>query len=97
MFVHAVTLRFKPDAAVADLAALQAGLAELRGRIPSIRRYEFGADAGIGAGNGDFAIVAAFDDVDGYAEYRDHPAHKHLITNLLAPVLDSRTAVQFEV
>jgi hypothetical protein len=41
-------------------------------------------------------VTADFDDADGYVAYRDHPDHKKAVTELLAPVVAERAAVQFE-
>jgi hypothetical protein len=43
------------------------------------------------------AATATFDDVAGYLEYRDHPAHRGVIEQLIDPVRESRTAIQFEI
>jgi hypothetical protein len=61
-----------------------------------IRAYRFGADAGLNEGNYDFVVTADFDDADGYLAYRDHPDHKKLVSELLAPFVARRAAVQFD-
>ncbi len=97
MLIHAVVFRFAATATQAARAEIRAALAGLPAAIPEVRRYEFGDDAGINPGAGDFAVVAAFDDRAGYEAYRDHPAHVEVITTVIAPVLESRTFCQFEV
>ena len=63
--------------------------------IPELRDYRFGPDAGMSAGNFDYAVVADFDDVDGYLAYRDHPEHRRVLVDVIAPIISARSAVQF--
>jgi len=96
MFRHIVLLTLTEDASPADRRAILDGLATLPGRIPTIRNYVVGTDAGINDGNADVVAVADFDDAEGYLVYRDAEAHRQVIAEFIAPVLASRSAVQFE-
>jgi hypothetical protein len=91
---HVVVLTWKADATPDQVAAVEAGLAELEATVPGIVDYCYGPDAGLGAGNGDFAIVADFASVDDYVVYRDHPAHRAFLEGTLRPAIASRSAVQ---
>ena len=51
-----------------------------------------GPDAGINEGNYDFAVVADFDDADGYLGYRDHPAHRAVVDKHITPIVATRAA-----
>ena len=96
MLRHVAVFRWKAGTPDADVSAFAAGLASLPGLCPSIRGYRFGPDAGLGmSANSDFAVVADFDDADGYAEYASHPAHLDVISRLLRPIVDERMSVQF--
>lgn len=97
MFRHVVMFTWSEDATEAAKAAVVAGLTHLPDEVGSIRDYRFGADAGVNESNHDFAVVADFDDVAGYLEYRDHPAHRRLIEEHIAPILATRSAVQYEL
>lgn len=80
----------------AAVEAVTSGLAGLPALIPSIRAYRFGPDAGLGlSANADYAVVADFDDVEGYATYAAHPAHQDVLVRLLRPLLAERLSVQF--
>jgi len=94
---HTVLLTFAPDATDDQVAAIEQALARLPERLPEIRSYTFGRDAGINADQASFAVVADFDTVGAYVEYRDDDEHRRIITELIAPILASRTAVQFEL
>ena len=41
-------------------------------------------------------MVADFDDVEGHVIYRDHPAHRAVIAERIAPIVAERVAVQYE-
>ncbi len=74
-----------------------AELTALAPTLPGVRAYQAGADAGINAGNFDFAVVADFDDLDSYLGYRDNAAHKDIIARFSGPHTKSRAAVQYEI
>ena len=97
MFRHVVLFRFVPDITDEQRAALLAGLAALPGKIPEIRRYRFGPDAGVVEGNWDFAVIADFDDRAGFEVYAPHPAHQAFIAECISPVLADRAALQLDL
>ena len=97
MFRHVVLLRWIPDATAEQRAAVESGLAELPSLIPELRSYIFGADARVSEGNFDLAVVADFDDFDGYLVYRDHPDHVAVLTERIRPILAELAAVQHEL
>ena len=96
MVRHVVVFRWQPDITEAQVAAVREALAALPAAIGTLRSYEFGSDLGLADGNGDFAVVATFDDVAGYEAYRDHPDHLAVIAEHIGPVLADRLAVQHE-
>jgi len=96
MFRHIVLLTFTDETTDEHLDDLVGMLGRLPGLIPSIRRYEFGRDAGLAEGNAGVGVVADFDDVDGYLEYRDHPDHQAVIATMIRPFLAARSAIQHE-
>ena len=96
MLRHVAVFRWIEGTAPAGIEAFASGLAGLPALIPSIRSYRFGPDAGLGlSANADFAVVADFDDAEGYAAYATHPAHQDVIGRLLRPLLAERLSVQF--
>jgi hypothetical protein len=94
---HIVTLTFRDDTTAEQVHEIAGALRALPSQIPELRSYVVGADVGISEGNAHLAVVADFDDVDGWEAYRDHPAHRAIITQQIVPLLTSRTAVQHEL
>lgn len=95
MLRHVVMFRFEDGTAAEDIAAVREALGGLPAAIPEIRAYRFGPDAGINDGNFEFAVTADFADEADYLVYRDHPQHRQVITELIAPHVAERAAVQF--
>jgi hypothetical protein len=97
MLRHVVLLNWTREATGAQKQAVASELGKLPGVIDAIRRYQFGPDAGINPGNCDFAVLAEFDDVDGYLAYRDHPVHRKVIEDYISPIVASRSAIQYRI
>ena len=89
--------RWTPNWTDDQRVAVENALGELPGVVPTIRSYHFGSDIGVNEGNFDFVVVADFDDVEGFLVYRDHPQHQRVIAELIAPFIETRTAVQYEL
>lgn len=96
MFRHVVLFTWTTEATDVQKHAVAGELRKLPDVIDAIRLYHVGPDAGINPGNWDFAVVADFDDADGYRIYRDHPAHRKVVEHYVDPIVASRAAVQYE-
>ena len=94
-FRHVVLFRWREDATAEQKKTLEDRLNTLPGVIPELRSYSIGGDAGVNAGNADFAVVADFADRDAYLVYRDHPAHREVIDECVTPIVAERHAVQY--
>jgi hypothetical protein len=98
MFRHVVLFSWTPDATQAQQETLADELRKLPAAVASIRAYHVGPDAGMNPGkNYDFAVVADFDDADGYLTYRDHPAHRAVVEQHVNPIVAQRAGVQYEL
>jgi hypothetical protein len=91
---HIVVLRWKDDITDADLLAIDVALGQLPAVIPSLRSYHHGRDLGLGEGRWDYGIVAECDDEAGWEAYDRHPAHQHVVVDVLRPHIAERAAVQ---
>lgn len=96
MFRHVALFRWHEGTTDEQVAAVTEVLATLPGLIPELRGYQVGPDAGVSAGNFDYAVVADFDDAAGYQAYATSPHHLAASTNVIRPILAERTAVQYE-
>ena len=90
-----VAFRWTDQATAEQKAAVASELSRLPSLVPSVRSFELGTDIGVNEGNGDFAVCASFDDLDGYLVYRDNPDHQAIIRDLIRPIMEQRLAVQF--
>ncbi|GII77394.1 hypothetical protein Sru01_23760 [Sphaerisporangium rufum] len=97
MFRHIVLFTWVAEATEEQKARVTEGLHGLPAVIPEIRRYEFGADAGMAPGNHEFALVADFDSEEDYLVYRDHPVHQAVIADAIRPIMAGRASVQYKV
>lgn len=70
-------------------------LSTMPGLIPEIKSYELTSDAGISTGNANLAVVAEFDDADGYQAYATNADHVEIIATHIKPILAGRSAIQY--
>ncbi len=94
MFHHIVLLELQPDTPDDAVDELVDSLRRLPDAIEAIRTYRVERDAGLAADNATVAVVAGFDDEDGFVVYRDHPVHQAVIAELIRPRLVRRSALQ---
>ncbi len=97
MIRHVVMFRWNDAVDAAHVGVVGARLDALVEAIPEIRSYHHGADVGVNDGNYDYVVVGDFASLGDYLVYRDHPAHRALITELIAGRVTDRAAVQFEL
>jgi hypothetical protein len=96
-FRHIVLLTLADDAPEGRADEIVTALRGLPADIPELRSYVVGLDLGLHEANSTIAVVADTDDQAGWEAYRDHPAHRAVIDELITPVLVGRAAVQHEV
>ncbi|QFG25543.1 Dabb family protein [Actinomadura sp. WMMB 499] len=95
-FRHVVMFKWAEGTTTGQQEEVAARLSELPGLIPEIREYVMGTDAGLSPGAYDFVVVADFADADAFRVYRDHPAHRTVADDLIAPIMAERAVVQHE-
>lgn len=64
--------------------------------LAGLTAWQAGPDLGLASGNASFAVSATFVDQAAYERYRDHPRHRAIIGEHIAPHIAERSAVQFE-
>jgi len=97
MIRHVVLISWVPEATEEQVRRVETELNALRPLIGELRDYQIGPDAGIIAGNADFAVVGDFDDEESYLRYRNHPAHRKVIEEAINPIARQRVAVQYRL
>lgn len=97
MIRHVVLLQFRASTPDEHLDLVAERLRDLPSLIPTLRAYTVGRDLRLADGNAHLAVSGDFDDVEGYIAYRDDPAHRAVIEELILPHLESRAAVQHEL
>lgn len=89
---HVVLIKFQPGATAAEIAAVEAGMAELPGAIAEIDAFEWGVEATGRSLNQGFThgAVFTFETAEDLQTYLEHPAHaaflgahRHNIAELL--------------
>ena len=96
MITHTVSFRWKPEIPPGHVDVITDALASLVAMIPEVRSYRCGPDLGESTQpNFDYAIVASFDDIDGWRAYDAHPEHERVRAEVILPWTAERSAVQF--
>ena len=88
--------RFAADATPEQVEHMAEGLRSLPAQVPQVRAFTNGRDLGLRDGNWDYAVVADFDDVDGWKAYAADAVHQQVIAERITPIITERTSVQFE-
>jgi hypothetical protein len=82
MLNHVVMMKFKPEVADDQIAALEKKLDDLPNRIVEIHAYEFGRDVLRSERSYDFAIVSLFANPEALQRYQTHPVHLKVLETL---------------
>ncbi|MBE1549618.1 hypothetical protein GGC64_003642 [Mycobacterium sp. OAS707] len=91
---HVVTFTFRAGTPPASVAALGAALDELASETTTLS-YHHGPDMKLRPGNADYSVTAIFEDEAAFSEYIMSPKHLRIVSELLQPHLQARSAVQF--
>jgi len=94
---HVALFRWNDATTEEQTQRIREELGELPSLIAEVRDYRFGPDAGLVDTSWDFAVVADFDDAEGWRSYREHPAHQRILTEHIGPAAAERASVQFEI
>ncbi len=97
MIRHVALLTFTAGTTDVQVDAIERALLTLPALIPELQAYAIGRDLGIDERNASFVVVADCATVDDYRVYRDHPEHRRIITELIAPTLTARAGAQYEL
>jgi len=93
MITHVVLFRLK-DRTPESIEKARAVLAGLKGKIPSLKDLEVGADVVRSERSYDIALVARFENLAGLDAYQNHPAHLEVV-KYIAGVREASVAVDY--
>jgi hypothetical protein len=93
---HIAMFRFAADTSPEQVEHMAEGLRALPDEVAEVRAFTIGRDLGFREGNWDYAVVADFDDVDGWKVYAADAFHQQVIAERILPIITERTSVQFE-
>jgi hypothetical protein len=97
MIRHVVLFAWVPEATGAQKQQVADELRTLPPLMSGLRAFDAGPSARIVEGNFDFAVVADFDDTQSYLAYRNHPAHRAVVDQVITPIVRERVSVQYEI
>jgi len=94
VFRHVALFRFTDESTAEQRQAMIDALHALPSKIPELRAYDISLDAGLVEGNWHAAVVADFDDEDGWRTYTADAEHQRILAELIRPILAERAATQ---
>lgn len=92
MIRHVLLARFVPGAADEDVDAFIAAVRAVQ--VEGLLSLTCGRDAGLRAGNWDYAVVADLADETAYQRYDEDPAHRRIREELAPGLLAAAERVQ---
>ena len=105
MFRHCVLLKFIEEATKEQKQEVFDCIIGIRNQIAAAMRddgtqpltisYSVGFDAGTREDNYDLVVIGDFETQDDYDIYATHPKHLEVISVSIAPILKSRSAIQY--
>ena len=96
MIHHVAMFRFNEGTTTEQVAAATTALEALPSQIDVLIEYKCGSDLGIMDGTWDFVVVADVANTDDFVTYKDHPAHRAVVTDFMAPIIAEGARIQFE-
>ena len=94
MVTHIVIFTWVAGTTTEMVANLGSALDRLASELSELTTIRHGADLHFRDGNGDYALVATFQDRAGWDAYQAHPKHKAFVQDFVTPMQASRLAIQ---
>jgi stress responsive alpha/beta barrel protein len=90
MIRHVVMFRWAAEATEEQKQQVAAELRRLPALLPVLRATTSDPTPAWPGGNFGFAVVADFDDLEGYQVYRDNPEHREITGKFIQPIAAQR-------
>lgn len=94
MLLHIGMLTLAEHAGALERDAIATALHDLVGVVPGLVTADVRTDAGLREGNADLIFTMTFEDEQAWRAYGDHPAHRAVIAEHIAPVLAVKSFLQ---
>ena len=95
MVTHVVIFTWNAEATPERVRELSRALDRMVGALGQPATVRHGPDLVFRPGNGDYALIATFQDRAGWDAYQADPAHKAFVRDVVTPLQASRVAIQF--
>lgn len=97
MLRHIVLVSFKPDASADQIAAWRDAVTEMCETSDEVLSFFLGENIGSGPNHHDAALVADFEDIDGFRKYISGEKHKAYVEDHARQVTAKLAAIQHEM
>ena len=95
MVTHVVIFTWITGTTTEQVASLRRALDRLASDLADLATIRHGPDLRFRDGNGDYALVATFQDRDGWDAYQAHSKHQAFVRDFVAPIQAARLTIQF--
>ena len=93
MIHHVAMFTFKEPHTPEQTSAISAELHNMVKKMPYVKSYVCGPDAGL-AGNNDYVVIAAFDNEEDWHRYHNDDEHNRIRAEVFAPIVKDRSVIQ---
>lgn len=97
MIHHIVCFRFQDGTPAGQIAAAGDALLAMQHTIPDVRAVRWSPNLAPSAAEFSHVLTVILDDMAAVHRYLEHPAHLQTVSRFLAPIRESRLAIDIEV
>jgi hypothetical protein len=97
MFRQVRMNKWRADATEESIKEAIAALGTLADQIPEVRNWYQAETVSAAGDDFDFVLVVDFDDEQAFERYLQHPAHVHVVSTLVRPILETTVRIRCKV
>jgi hypothetical protein len=94
LVTHIVIFSWIDGVTTEQVGNFRHALDEMASEVAMLTLIKHGPDLRFRDGNGDYGLVATFNDKAGWDAYQAHPKHKAFVRDFVTPMQASRIAIQ---
>lgn len=95
MVTHIVLFSWKAGVTDEQIEAFGRELELMTTKVSFIASLQHGRDLRFREGNADYVLIGTFNDQTAWADYQADPVHKAFLRDYVAPIMASRSTIQF--